>query len=269
MGYTKYVRYGDTLEVYEYEKNVSTNRTVRYVSPLERKRRRDRIQALGYVRSDFSIKRAKRSFFRLCHHNNTLAASIHFITLTFADDIEYSDSLRAISAFFRKIKILHEIQGHPPITYIAVPELTKKNRYHFHLLVYNLPPEASGTPISIRYFNRRKRCFCVQYSTTERFTRYLQNKWLRGFVDISPATYTSKGIAGYMAKYMGKALGDPKFKARRAYNCSRNINKIYDAGGNTHDSWKSMIIPDDAVGVDVAEYKVPYLGTCNFIRYKV
>jgi len=133
-----------------------------------------------------------------------------------------------------------------PVSYISVSELTKRGRYHFHLLVYDLPPEET------------KR---------ERETRNFQRLFERGYVDICFASSITTGIAGYMAKYMGKSLVDAKNEAERGYNCSRNIRKPTSKGSNTLNTYTDLIIPDDdIVDEQKREYDVPYLGKCLYTR---
>lgn len=242
MGYTKIVQYGNVVELYEYEKNRSDYKE-RHISALIKKRNRESLALRKkkglYKRSKKNILRATQSFFRLCHHNNCLADTIHFLTLTYAYDLTYKTACRHVARFMEKVK---SRQNGVPIRYISVPELTKKNRYHFHLLVYNLPPQETGS---------------------ERKTRNLQRLFERGYVDIRFASYTSKGIAGYMAKYMAKALQDEKFETARVYNTSRNIEKIRSKGSNTLGEYLDMIIPTENLEkTEKREYDVPYLGKC-------
>lgn len=246
MGYTRIVQYGNVTELYEYEKN-RTNNKPRYVSAIAKKRAKE-IRSIAkktgtYKRTYRSVLRARNNFFKLCHHNNCLASTIHFITLTFAYDLAFETSRRYVARFMENIK-----RHYPkvPISYISVSEKTKKGRYHFHLLVYDLPPETTER---------------------ERETRNFQRLFERGYVDICPATYVTKGIAGYMAKYMGKTLTDEKNETTRGYNCSRNIRKPTSAGGNTLDQYTDMIIPTELiVDEEKKEYDVPYLGKCLYTR---
>jgi hypothetical protein len=242
MGYTKIVQFGNVTEIYDYEKNRPDYKP-RYVSELTKKRQKQtRLHEKSkgsYSRSKRSIKRSTDNFFRLCHHNNYLADTVHFVTLTFAYDLTYKEASRHVAHWFQRIK-----KNYPaiPISYISVPEITKKGRFHFHLLVYDLPPETASV---------------------ERKTRNFQRLFQRGYVDISPATYLSEGIAGYMAKYMAKALTDEKNETTRGYTCSRNIKKIFSASGNTLCGYTDMIIPTtDVVNSEKKVYDVPYLGKC-------
>jgi len=251
MGFTKIVRYGDTLEIYKYEKEHVKQRTKPHVSQLQKKRARERRQSKSYVRSSYSIARSRTAFFRFCHHNNTLATTVHFLTLTFADDYDYSECLRSLSRFWEKINKNYGSLENKAVSYIGVPELTKKGRYHFHFLVYNLPSNVSER---------------------ERETRNIQRCWAKGYISIDIATYNSEGLAGYMAKYMAKHMGATGNGNRRSYLCSRNIEKITNVGSNSGASIEHIIREDflpDELAKEVSEYKVPWLGTCVKLKYKL
>lgn len=267
MGYTKYVQYGDYTDVYRYEKRVSEVprylRRRRHESAIQKKRRKERRRT--HVRSSDSIHRSRINFFRMVHHNNTLANSIHFLTLTFAHDLTYKQATRYLSEFIRQIKKHH---GEVPFNYVSVSELTKKGRYHFHLLVYDLPSTIAGDPISIWSYNRRKRSYEWQYFTTERFTRNLQRLFRRGYLEISPTSYTSEGLAGYMAKYMGKSLHDTKTGVQRGYNCSRGLERPTSAGGNSLSGYTDLILTEEDLLQEEREYDTVWLGKCQLLRYK-
>jgi len=274
MGYTKVIQYGDKIELYEYEKSLYRKekpyshawidgRKVSIVAKsIKQKRAQERRK--HSLRSDFSRRRAIASFFRLCHHNAVFAESVYFFTLTFAFDVSYPVASKYVSQFFKRIK---SIEGGLSVSYISVPELTKKGRFHFHLLVFNLPSSIAGDTISIRRYNRRKSKFEVVYTTTERFTRNLQRIFRRGYIDICPATKITSGVAGYMAKYMAKSFNDGTSKTRRGYNCSRNIRKIYSAGTNSFDAIRGEIIDVDSVLEDIKEYDTLWLGRALYSKF--
>jgi len=236
MAYTRVIQSGNITELYEYEKSyIHVPR--RHLSPLERKRMAERRKVS--VRSQYSIQRSVRSFFRLVHHNNTLAQSITFCTITFATDISFKTASRYVSDFFSRVK---KIKSEIPIRYISVPEKTKRGRYHFHLLIYDLP---------------------TNWVITERETRNFQRLFRRGYIDFRLASHTSTGIAGYMAKYMAKSFKDEPDIRGRGYNCSRSINKVFNAGGNALSNYLDLIIPDGDVQ-SVATYDTLWLGRCNY-----
>lgn len=263
-GYTRIIQYGDIIETYEYEKIIKKkgadarkaeqliqklkgNNGRASSNTLDAKRKKQRrIQSKekgNYRRSHASIIRSKKNFFRLCHHNNCLAKTIHFVTLTFSYDLTFKEANRHVKRFMERVqKSATEIS----LRYISVPELTKKGRYHYHLLVYDLPTQTAGI---------------------ERETRNFQRQFQRGYVDISPATYTSEGIAGYMAKYMAKALTNEKIGSTRTYTCSRGINKVFSAGGNSLTGYLDVVIPSEyIVNREVKTYDVPYLGKCRLTK---
>jgi len=246
MGYTKIVQFGDVTEIYEYEKTLNippSHLRKRCLSSTRQKRNKEvlRLQKEKgtYTRSKRSIKRSRDNFFRLVHHNNCRASTIHFLTITFAYDVTYKKAARYVSHFLERLK---KHFSTVPISYISVPELTKKNRLHFHLLVYDLPSEAS---------------------ISERKTRNIQRFFRRGYIDISLASYTSKGLAGYLSKYLGKSLVDFKNETTRGYSCSRNIDKIRSASGNSLSGYADLFIPTYG-HVQSGSYDVPFLGKCHY-----
>jgi len=265
MGYKKIVQYGDVIELYDYEKelkrktsgvshvqalrlqglsgNTSNNATLDIVKKRKKTAFLLAKQSGTYERSKRSIKRSKTNFFRLVHHNNCLAQSIHFLTLTFAYDITYKEASRHVRHFMERVK---KDKHGLSLSYISVTELTKKGRLHFHILVYGLPPETQKN---------------------ERETRNLQRKFQRGYLDLVCARDSSPKIAGYMAKYMAKSLEDSRYETTRGYTCSRNIAKVSSHGSNSLSVYDDMIIPTaDIVETKVLEYDTKYLGLCRFTK---
>lgn len=266
MGYVRVNQYANVTEIFEYEKNLPKRRSQQNYpkhwhlhkgttgnntnaslhSVLKERKKLQRLQSKAkrfYTRRKSSIKRSVDNFFRLVHHNNYQAKTINFVTLTFAYDCTYKEAGRALAKFFERIKKHFQ---ESPISYIAVPELTKKNRFHFHVLIYNLPS---------------------QTSSIERETRNLQRQFRHGYVDIVSATFTSSGIAGYMAKYLSKSFEDARYETTRGYNCSRNIEPYRYAKGDTlSDSLDYLTPTENLVSIEEKSYDVPYLGECRLRR---
>lgn len=277
MGYTKILVYGNIHEMYQYSKPLHIKQQQNHVkllklqcptstqginkksnTPIQQKR------TATYTRRNSSKTRTLKNFFRLCHHNNYHAQTIHFLTLTFDYDVTYQKACRHLSHFMERIA---KTSKPVSISYISVPELQKKGRLHFHLLVYNLPPKISGTPIYIRTYIKKSKTYEYLPTTTERFTRNLQRQWRYGYLDIMPTTYTSRGLAGYMAKYMAKAFDNSLIKCKRLYNCSRNIKKISSYGSNSLASYHDMIIPTvNLLEQTEITYNAHYLGQCKLLR---
>jgi len=242
MGYTKIIKYGNVTEIYEYEKNRRTIKK-RVGTSWQRKRnaryRAQRISKGTYERTKRSIRNSRSNFFRLVHHNVCRADTVDFLTLTFAYDVSYKEATRHVAHFMERIKKTRA----PSISYISVPEQTKKGRYHFHILLFNLPSEISER---------------------ERKTRYLQRQFQRGYLDIMRTRYVSKGLAGYLAKYMGKGITGTKNATKRGYTCSRNCAKTYSVAGDAVSGYYDLIIPNGVV--QESTYHVPYMGRCKHIK---
>jgi len=56
----------------------------------------------------------------------------------------------------------------------------------------------------------------------ERSNRKIQHLWSYGFVDCLQTDGSPK-LAGYMAKYMSKAMSDTRLLGKQAFKCSRNV----------------------------------------------
>ena len=132
------------------------------------------------------------------------------------------------------------------ISYISVPERTKKERWHIHALIYNLPPEIVAN---------------------ERVSRHIQNLFRAGFIHLDIARDKSPKIASYMAKYLSKFISNPDHERTRAYNSSRNIEKIRVYGTNTHDDIISTEIIPETIP-KISTYNTKYLGNCLLYEYK-
>jgi len=254
MGYTKVTQYGEITQIIHYEKSLPQRR--KPPSKLLATRLHDKLlkkdvtehyrkikprppKKVRFI-SDYSIYRTRNSFFMLCHHNNYHASSLGLLTLTFAYDVTYPLALIAQQHFLQSLRKHYGQQ----IEYISVPELTKKNRFHFHLLIYNLP---AGAGIN------------------ERNTRNFQRLYRHGYVHFDFASNRSKRIAGYMAKYMAKSLSDPKTSTWRAYNCSRGIKKITSFGSHTLDFTTDFATELKQRTV----YKTKYLGNAEKLIYNI
>jgi hypothetical protein len=138
----------------------------------------------------------------------------------------------------------------PGVRYIAVPEFGKKGtkRLHLHLLVWNLPEE-------IIYY--------------ERANRTIANMWGGGFVDLFKTDGSFK-LAGYLAKYLSKALSDNRLLGQKSYVTSRNVSRPTYSNSELmlsylSDSWElSTLNP-----VQCKSYDTMWLGRCNKTTYEL
>jgi len=196
MGYTKVIQSGDITEIYTYSKPyVHTRKTNRG----RRKSTRTKDTRI-YVRSSQSIKRARESFFRLIVSNLSSEEIPAFVTATHFQAHSIDIGYLHLRHFYTLLK-----RKYGAIRAISVPEWQPDSGFlHFHLLIWGLPE--------------------IQKQTNfERDRRILQRLWHRGYIDVRPANDRSPAIAGYMAKYMSKAMQDSRLIGKKAYSATRNV----------------------------------------------
>lgn len=217
MGYNKIISYGNTLEVYEYEKDI-----VRLVG---RTRRNDedndvhvgvgasRENSLSKTDSENEVgkrsdnaRRASMAFRRLVASNLGGSTLPILVTLTYRDN--FTDLAAAYKHFTAFIQALRHRFG-KDFSYTLVPEFQKRGAVHFHALFWGLPEEL---------FLR------------ERETRTLSEIWGKGFVFLKPTDGNEK-LAFYLAKYFTKAFLDPRLKNQKSYVTSRNIKRPLEQKG--------------------------------------
>jgi len=230
------IKAGNITEIYEYEKPFLP-RPIKPLSKLQKKRaaaRREARKKANLPRTKRAANRCYTNFFRLVHHNNSVAHTIHFITLTLASDYDYKTASRFLAHFFERVK---KAQNKIPLDYISVPEFTKKGRIHFHLLVYDLSP---------CWFNERE-------------TRNLQRFWGRGYLDLRPAVQKGAALAGYLAKYMAKSLNHSNSPSWRGYSCSQTIKRLFTYSGNEISDYFYLDLQDSDLHY-IAQYDTLWLG---------
>lgn len=237
--YSKSIFTGQTLEVYRYE------RAPKMATGHERPRKKpsSRRPDITPERRFDNIRRVRRGFLRLVQSNLAGNGAPSFATLTFAANSALTPSLLCFREF---VSFLRKELG-DGISYIAVPEFQKRGATHFHVLFWGISDELVKN---------------------EKHSRYLQAIWARGFVDIIPTDGSPK-LAGYMAKYMQKAMHDDRLVGRRAYYPSRNLMRPV--------LYKTSLVANyakEVLGVDIEllterTYSTEWLGQGNYQVYKV
>lgn len=202
-----YRRYGDIVEITEYEKDINKRKTrssrVNVLSTIEglpcfRKRRPD------------SIRRAKKICLRRVSSAIKEFGSPLFITLTFnGDATNVSFANKALRNFQERLRV--ECNG---AVSIFVPELSPRGRIHFHGLLFRLPLEWGDKRIGGKL---------LEYGT-ERKTRFLASLWKEGFVDVKQTDGSPK-LAYYLTKYIMKSGEDVLFNSIRLIRVSRGFPK--------------------------------------------
>lgn len=187
MGHAKVIQSGNTIEVYKYEYEIRPKRT------SSRKRTSDR---KAFSRRADHIHRLRKAFLRLIRSNLVGTERPALLTCTMFQVRGIKESYSEFSDFIQRCR---RVFGRE-LRYIAVPEFQKRGAVHFHVMIWGIG----------------------HYVTKERDYRYLQNLWGQGFVDCI-LTDGSPKLAGYLAKYMSKAVFDNRLLSQKAYVCSRNI----------------------------------------------
>lgn len=209
MGYIKTITYGDTVEIYQYEKNITHNgrrgkkfRNSHYDANLD-SHVEDRVRSAEQKqekRKD-NARRTSMVFRRLVSANLGQSSCPLLVSLTYAENFtEIGLAHKDFNSFARSVRD----QFGKGVSYVAVPEFQKRGAIHFHALFWGLDSS--------------------ELAKTERRTRLVARLWGKGFVDLV-ATDGDYKIAGYLAKYMAKTFCDSRLQSKKAYIASRNIKR--------------------------------------------
>lgn len=250
MGYRRMVKYGDTLEVYEYEKDLTLSQ-----QGIRKHARRNGLQMLASDRANKvssvetqkrqdNVKRARMVFIRLVGANVGNADRPILITLTYAENMQ---SIRQGYQDFRAFVQAMRYKYGKGFSYIAVPEFQRRGAVHFHSLFWGLP---------------------ASVFKEQRITRVVDRIWEHGFVYMKQTDGNEK-LIGYLAKYMAKSYIDPRLFGQKAYTASRNIKRpLNQSIGIT---WPILedygLSPADAC--KDSSYATKWLGACRKRTYKI
>jgi|FLYL01.1.fsa_nt_gi hypothetical protein len=193
MAYLKVIKTGHIIEVYEYER-------APFKADLEIKKPDSEIP--DWIKNLESSNKTKDEYTRSnsvrCRNMIRRLALANFnkdskfITLTFNTHITCLDAANTL--FKQFVQRLRYRYG--KFKYIAVIEFMKSGRIHYHMM--------SDLP-------------------------YIKNKvlaeiWENGFVKINNITKVDN-VGAYMVKYMIKDIGDNRLAGRKAYLCSKNLDR--------------------------------------------
>jgi len=252
MGYAKVIKYGQQIEIYQYESEPRgfTTRSRK----LQAARRASRMALLREdnmgqkeryegKRKD-NARRARMAFGRLVSAN--LGQSMHplLVSLTYAENItETRQGHEDFNAFARNLRSRFGSQ----VRYIAVVEFQKRGAVHFHALLWGLP---------------------IGLVKTERHTRLVASLWKQGYADLVETDGSPK-LAGYLSKYMTKAFKANRLFGKKAYICSKNllrpviekrsilISHFYENNLSTTQPLQDVV------------YQTQWLGECRFRHYSL
>lgn len=252
MGYNKIIKSGNTIEVFNYERDlpdrprakrgVSRKASMsRVASDRDDTLRRDEYEG---KRND-NVMRAKMVFRRLILSNLTGTDYPLLLTLTYKNNqTSIAQGYKDFSSF---VKTLRYKFG-KVFRYVTVPEFQERGAIHFHAMFWGLPDPVGKT---------------------ERHTRLVAGVWGHGYVDIK-ITDGSPKLAGYISKYMAKNFIDYRLRGQKAYTCSRNLKRPEVVSGINQFGVDIFL---EETGASVPEidkaYETLHLGKCRKRIYKI
>lgn len=272
MAYQKVLISGSLIEVTTYDR--SPKKYTWGTHPLRKKNRSPRPRGTMRRRAD-NLIRLRRGFVRIVRSNLGGDVPPTFITLTFVRDVPIRDAYACLTGFAARCR---KSFGRA-FKYIAVPEFQKRGAIHFHILAWGIPQEVilHEEPFESRQLNQyRLNRFYVWANkngfdiTESRGDRTLQHFWALGFVDCMP-TDGSEALAGYLAKYMSKAMLDDRLRNERAYICSRGIMRPVSLPGI------AVSYSDEIFGIDLStaiplhsrQFGTQWLGVGRYASYRL
>lgn len=240
MGYTKTIQSGRTIEFYEFERELPSHRFQKRRKPV------GLYDFKALRRRGDNIQKQKKNFVRLVRANLTREELPIFLTLTMREITTLEFAQNRFNLFIKQAR-----QGMgKSFRYISVPEFQKRGAVHFHVIVFGWPDKIIKD---------------------ERRTRYIAKLWGQGFVDLL-ITDGSPALAGYMGKYLSKALSDYRLGGKRGYNASHNVRRPAVFRGDSIRGFSQEIW---GIELSTAEplhqrtYRTQWLGECNYKVYEL
>lgn len=219
MGYSKAIKSGKLLEIWQYERDLPNSEGIR--TPKKRPTIDNIYDFKPTERRKDNLQRQKQAFIRICLSNLGGGKSASLASLTYRDVFPYDDCLRHFSQFIAKLrKSLGET-----FSYVAVPEYQARGALHFHILFFDLDEKIKPCYYSTEYYydktgKKKRKHICPTDYLCERKTRNLAQFWSYGFLDIIQ-TNSSPKLSFYLGKYLTKQTSLPQGKKR--FFASRNI----------------------------------------------
>jgi hypothetical protein len=248
--YRKIIRYGNHIEIYEYEREpqlMGRRRIPRTSNDGDvdlGTNRKDTLSERQLGKRRDNARRVAMVFRRL------VASNLHGTNLPLLVTLTYKENIADIAIGYKDYRSFVQTLRYTfgkTFKYICVPEFQKRGAVHFHALFWGLPSE-----------------LFIQ----ERQTRELAGMWGKGFVYLKETDGHDR-LSSYLAKYMAKAFSDPRLRNKKAYVASRNIDRpVIDSGPFSF----SSIIDEYATNAELikdTEYDTNWLGTCRHRHFKI
>jgi len=236
MGYTKVIRSGNLIELYEFSKKLQEKR------PQSRKKS-NRNTHTHPSRRFSNVSNTRKRIRRIIRANLDGNENPALITCTMYEILPVKASFAAHTAFLASLKRKTALK----IRYVTVLEFQKRGACHFHTLIWGLPK---------------------QVIDNEKRTRNIQRQWTRGYVDCIH-TDGKPALVGYLIKYLQKSMHDPRLAGEKSYSCSRDVLRPMQVAGNTLSDYLGEIIPDDAIIKTHKRFDTEWLGEAKYTAYEI
>lgn len=249
--YRKVICCNNVLEVYEFEKMPSEKHVKNDkddYDPFDFENTKIEIDAIDRVeeRRKQTVRDARNLTRRLALMN--FGSGDKFITLTYADnmqDLERADN--DFKKFIMRLKYRFKLKELP---YIAVREFQRRGAVHFHMLC-RMPLEFENEE-DLKYYERL----------------FGETIWGHGFVDIKPIDHVDN-VGAYLIKYMTKNLSIELFKGKKAYLCSRGLERPIVYRGDDAERIMELYGLDTKKEVFTNSYESEYLGQITYKEYNL
>lgn len=176
-----------------------------------------------------------------------------FLTLTFDPKRAKEEDIRSIEFVdkeFKKFIQRFNYKFDTKLQYIAVRELHKSGRYHLHMLC-KYPFEFKDEE-DIRHWERIVG----------------QEVWKHGFVDIKVIDHVDN-VGAYLIKYMTKNISLELFKGKKAYLCSKGLERPLIFRGEEAERIINEYKLDNKKEVFTNSYESEYLGKITYKEYNL
>jgi hypothetical protein len=256
MGYNKFIRSGNNIEVYEYEKDIVVFQGARHHVADKKVVDKDaELTEMELGKRIDNTRKASLEFRRLVSSNLDDKTFPLLLTVTYKENCtDLKQAYYDHKLFVQTLRYTYA-KTTKNFKYICVPEFQERGAVHFHILFWGLPAEI--------LLPERLRGYYENVSPT------LSKIWNNGFVFLKPTDGDDK-LSSYLAKYMAKAFVDPRLKHQKAYASSRNVKRPY-VVSNISSLW---VLLDDYVGTDAVpvkenKYHTTYLGDARYRLFKI
>lgn len=159
-----------------------------------------------------------------------------FVTLTFKENLtDLEEANKRFKRFIQRLRYKYQ-----SFKYLAVIEFQERGAVHYHM-ISDLP--------------------------------YIKNKelaeiWNEGFVKITNITHVDN-VGAYMIKYMVKDLTDKRLSRRKVYQCSKGLDKPYEARGEEAERIIQAYDLEKRKPVFSSSYEGEYTGQVDYMEYNL